>query len=194
MAWTLAAGLALLAAARLFAERGYDPTTAGDIAAEASVSVGTLYSYFRDKRQIFLTLYAATLDSLASLDVAGALLAPDSRGAIRALLARAIPYDPAHYALQRAWAGLASRDPNVARCGERMHRFLYDRLLTAVREAQARNLTRPDLDAEATCWAVLVLADRVWHAELDPGRLSAEEFSRRRDALADMVFHAIFAD
>ncbi|WP_324716671.1 TetR/AcrR family transcriptional regulator [Carboxydochorda subterranea] len=184
----------LAAAARLFGERGYEATTASDIAAEAGVSIGTLYSYFRDKRQIFLSLYASALDSLSGLDIAGALLSPDPLETIRALLARVLPYDAAHYALQRAWVGLTVRDPDVARCGEQIHRFLYDKLLAAVRQAQARGLARPDLDAEATCWAVLILVDRVWHTELDPATLPAEEFSRRRDALAHMIFHAIFPD
>src|SRR5437867_11382116 len=48
----------LAATSRLFAERGYDATTADDIAAAAGVSVGTFYAYFRNKRQAFLMLYA----------------------------------------------------------------------------------------------------------------------------------------
>jgi AcrR family transcriptional regulator len=39
----------LEAATRLFAERGYESTSVTDVAAEAGVSIGALYKYFRDK-------------------------------------------------------------------------------------------------------------------------------------------------
>ncbi|MDP3505093.1 MAG: TetR/AcrR family transcriptional regulator [Myxococcales bacterium] len=36
-------------ATRLFAERGYEATSVNDVAADAGVSIGTLYKYFPDK-------------------------------------------------------------------------------------------------------------------------------------------------
>ena len=44
----------LRAAERIFGERGLHEVTTKDIAAEAGVAVGTLYTYFPDKRELFL--------------------------------------------------------------------------------------------------------------------------------------------
>lgn len=44
----------LKAAIRLFSEKGYHGTNTKEIAAEAGVSTGSFYSYFADKRAVFL--------------------------------------------------------------------------------------------------------------------------------------------
>ncbi len=44
------------AAARIFAERGYAQTTIREIAAAADLAEGTLYNYFRNKRDILLAI------------------------------------------------------------------------------------------------------------------------------------------
>src|SRR6478752_5107257 len=46
------------AAARVFAEAGFDDAQTPDIAAAAGVSTGAFYRYFTDKRQIFLEVMA----------------------------------------------------------------------------------------------------------------------------------------
>jgi AcrR family transcriptional regulator len=51
---------ALLAAAeRVFAQRGFEGAQTPDIAAEAGVSTGALYRYFRDKQQLFVEMLDA---------------------------------------------------------------------------------------------------------------------------------------
>src|SRR5437867_2797733 len=49
------------AAARVFAERGFDAAQTPDIAAAAGVSTGAFYRYFSDKRQAFIEVMAAHL-------------------------------------------------------------------------------------------------------------------------------------
>ena len=46
------------AAARQFARQRFHEVRMDDIAAEAEVSKGTLYSYFRDKEELYLALLA----------------------------------------------------------------------------------------------------------------------------------------
>lgn len=48
--------LILEAAERVFADRGYSGTRMSDVAAEAQVSTGTLYNYFRSKDDVFRRL------------------------------------------------------------------------------------------------------------------------------------------
>jgi AcrR family transcriptional regulator len=47
----------LLAATRLFGERGYRRVTSDDLAAAANLSVGTIYTYFGDKRDCLLAAF-----------------------------------------------------------------------------------------------------------------------------------------
>ena len=62
----------------LFCEKGYYKTNTAEIAKYAGVSTGALYSYFEDKRQIFIeafhqhidTIYSAQLQQLANLSEA----------------------------------------------------------------------------------------------------------------------------
>ena len=183
----------LRTAARLFAERGFDATTTTDIAAAAGVSVGTLYSYFQDKRQILLTFMADTGAMLASLNLPAAMDGPDPRQTLRRTLARALPYGIDSYRLHRAWMSLRERDPELAAYGIEVLRWIYHELLVAIRRAHAEGKTWPDLDMERTCWTLTMLLDHVWHSQLRPELLTEEEFCRQRDALADLVYHAIFS-
>lgn len=52
------------AAAALFAEQGYDPTTTHQIAAQAGVSVGALYRYFADKEAVLVETYRREMTGL----------------------------------------------------------------------------------------------------------------------------------
>ncbi|HEX3518997.1 MAG TPA: TetR/AcrR family transcriptional regulator [Solirubrobacteraceae bacterium] len=53
------------AAARLFAERGYAPTTVDDIVAAAGVSKPMLYRHFESKRELLVKLLERRRDELA---------------------------------------------------------------------------------------------------------------------------------
>lgn len=53
------------AAIDCFEHNGYDETTTAMIAAKAGIGVGTLYGYFRDKREILLELLDRTVAELA---------------------------------------------------------------------------------------------------------------------------------
>jgi len=46
----------LEAALRVFSERGYDRSTMPDIAREAGIAVGTIYNYYKGKRDLLITI------------------------------------------------------------------------------------------------------------------------------------------
>lgn len=93
----------LEAAERLFARAGYHQTKMADLAAEAGVAVGTLYRYFKNKEEVFASLFTrhraemfaivdeveAVPDPLARLErlVAGVMAYVEKRGAFFAIYA-----------------------------------------------------------------------------------------------------------
>ncbi len=184
---------ALLAAAgRLFAERGYEATTADDIAAAADVSIGTFYSYFRNKRQLLFTLYATCLESLEALQIDQADFATSPWGAIRTMISQAMERDPLFYGLQRAWQELLPKDAEAASYDYHLNQAVYGQILTAVRRAVAAGLTWPDLKVEETCWIITLLLDLNWHTQPNPTQQTEQERGRHLDALTDMIYRSVF--
>lgn len=61
---------ALLESGRiLFGEKGYEHTTAKEIAAHAKVATGTFYRYFSDKRQLLMSLIEDHIDDMMPIDL-----------------------------------------------------------------------------------------------------------------------------
>ncbi len=182
----------LAAAAGLFAERGYLATTAGDIAAAAGVSIGTFYAYFRNKRQIFIALFAENVEALVAAGVAELDLGAAPREAIRRAVHLALERDERSSNQRRAWRELASRDSEIAAFTQELNRLVYERVLGAVRRVAEQGLTRPGLDVEWACWGIALLLDQAWQNAPD-GEPPARR-RRRQEAVADLIYHALFPD
>jgi TetR/AcrR family transcriptional repressor of mexJK operon len=180
------------AAGYLFAERGYEATTADDIAAAAEVSIGTFYSYFRNKRQVLLTLYATCVESIDAIRIDQADFAQDQRRAIRDMISQTLQRDALFYGVQRAWQELLPKDEEVAHYDALLNQILCAQILTAMRNAAAAGLTWPDLDLEKTSWIITLLLDHNWHTMPHPDQQSAEERERHLDALTALVHRAVF--
>ena len=184
---------ALLAAAgRLFAAHGYEATTADEIAAAANVSIGTFYSYFRNKRQLLFTHYAACLEALEALQIDQADFATDPWAAIRAMIAQTMGLDPLFYGLQRAWQELLPKDAEAAAYEARVNQVMYRQILTAVQRAVAAGLAWPALQVEETCWIITRLLDMTWQSPPNPAEQTQEERARYLDALTDLIYRAVF--
>jgi AcrR family transcriptional regulator len=56
----------IVTARRLFNERGYDAVTSNLIARESGVSIGTFYSYFKDKKGVFLEVARDYFDDVVA--------------------------------------------------------------------------------------------------------------------------------
>lgn len=182
----------LAAAAQLFEERGYDATTADDIADAASVSIGTFYSYFRNKRQVFLTLYAASIEDILELGITEIDFSTNPRQAIRETVHRALQRDKLFYSLRQAWAELLPRDPEIASYNYQINRLIYQQMLVAGRKVMAEGLTWPELDLEATCWIIVLMLDQALHQLPGPDATSWSEIDRQEEALTNLIYHALF--
>jgi AcrR family transcriptional regulator len=182
----------MAAAAELFAARGYEANTADDIAAAAGVSVGTFYSYFRNKRQIFLALYAQCIESIDALNIAAIDLGGGPRAAIRDVIRRASERDQLFYGLQRALAELLPHDPELAASDAQFNEQIRSQIVAVIERAAAAGLTWPALDIEETAWLIGQLLDQVWRIDPHAGKAGPAQPERRHTALADLIYHTVF--
>ena len=106
------------AAERLFGRDGYDEVGTPQIAAEAGVSVGTLYRYFDDKKAVYLEIvrryllraYHDTLDQLTPARFAGKARHETIDETVRILF----EYVEQQPKLNRVFMEMSLRDADVA--------------------------------------------------------------------------------
>lgn len=155
----------LAAAAKVFPKKGFDGAQVPDIARAAGVSVGIVYRYFDDKREILLEMLEART-SAARAEVAARLEPAQFVGAAPAdAIARVIDVvfeearrDPA---LAKVYLSLSLTDPDVAKM--RNDAEVYDRsVLASVIEAVTTRARVPDPQA-----AALVIERAVQGAAID---------------------------
>lgn len=143
------------AAARLWARDGYDAVGTPEIAAEASVAVGTFYRYFDDKKQVFLEVvrrylrdaYHETLGKLTPERFAG-LARHETIDETVAILFDYVNRQPG---LHRVLLEMSLRDAEVARLRAEFEAASLQRL-TALVAAVCPPTVIPD--AEAAAWVL----------------------------------------
>jgi len=147
------------AAARVFAERGYDAATLDDVAAAAGFSKGAVYSNFTDKREVFLSLMQERIEERIErvrgvtrrLDGAGEQI-ESAAGELEGLIATDADW---HLLFIEFWTR-AVRDPEL-RADLAARRRPMRELIARFLEEQAGALGRP-LPAPPEDLAVIVLA------------------------------------
>jgi len=154
------------AARRLFIRRGYDATTLRDIAAQAEVGLGTLFSYATDKRDL---LFLIINDDIEAMNTRAFAEAP----ADAALLERLV-------AIFHGFFDFFGRQPNLSRiilkeltfysAGPQARRFQHGRsevlarLAEVVRAAQRRGEIGSGEDADEIAYTLFsIYAGEIRH-------------------------------
>ena len=183
----------LEAAADLFARRGYTGTNTKDIAEQAGVSVGTLYFYFKDKRQILVSMLVDKISAYPRLGTVDrdALLA-DPRAAVHRDLREGYPYNRVYYGLINSVQELVRQDPAFARATAMIVKAVYRQVLGYIEVAQELGRGHGG-DPDATARALAVVVYGFYEMVPNPAKVTEAEYWRRHEAAADVVYHAIFA-
>ena len=177
----------LKAAAAMFVARGYAATTSDEIAAAAGVSVGTFYNYFRNKRQVLVTLVLERLEGiftnlqLARMDFTSGNHYESVRRAVTAALSGT------ETGLRRVWLELMTHDPELVPYQQAIRRHVLEQLERNLAQAVAHGDTWPDLDVEATALAIFSLLDT-----LSLRRDESIGEQRLIATLTNMVYRALF--
>ncbi|ACY12705.1 TetR/AcrR family transcriptional regulator [Haliangium ochraceum] len=186
----------IAAAAKLFAERGFDATQTPDIAQKAGVSVGTFYRYFSDKKEVYieavrrqLTLaHGHVMDRLTPDRFVGKARRATTQEAVRVLLDQVLN----HRQQQRVFVEMSLRDEDVAAL-----KVEYD---NAARQRLAelfRAICEPEVvpDAEATAYIVYTaVTECAYHIARVTADGTPVSQKRALAALTDLVTRALFAD
>jgi AcrR family transcriptional regulator len=185
------------AAERLFSKRGYEPTSVGDVAASASVGVGTLYHHFPDKRALLLALIddwgdrelARGRDRIAPLLEAGA----DMRAAVASLLAGVFHDLRRNGGLRLVLLELGERDSDVRARLARIDQVAAERLGTFLAAAKARGRIRADVDPQTAALLVIRTSEAA-ATEVFVRRVADPAPERILEGLTDMICRYLLED
>ncbi|MGR3512488.1 MAG: TetR/AcrR family transcriptional regulator [Paracoccaceae bacterium] len=180
-------------ARKVFMRDGFDGASVDDIAREACVSKATLYSYFPDKRLLFIEVAKVECQAQSDAAVAQVEAMQDARRALTEAAKRMTRFFMSDVGLQvhRIIVGESQRFPELGRefyeCGPaRVHGSLRQFLQRAVEDGQ---LVIDDIDLAADQFPELCKAGL--HLKMLLGlreRPTEEEIDRVIDGAVDMFF------
>jgi AcrR family transcriptional regulator len=165
----------LNAAERCFVRAGFHRTTMQDVAAEANMSPGNLYRYFRSKEAIVVGISerdrARVIEDFGSLSTDGDFL--DRLAALGRKHFEDEPRDKAILCLQ-IWAE-ATRDATFASITREFDEIAVSRMTSLFAQAQERGLIAGSVDPKALAIVLSTFADglfvrRAVSADFEPER------------------------
>ncbi|MBY0098646.1 TetR/AcrR family transcriptional regulator [Mesobacillus maritimus] len=159
---------ALLESGRiLFIEKGFDHTTAKEIAAHANVATGTFYRYFCDKRQLLMALIKDQLERFMPPRPSW-LNHNDPETELAEQLA-------SHYdrleklGLHRVLPELLPHDPELTEVFGEARRKLHGSIYEGLKQAKDLGFTWNDLDLWSVAWSIIVLTENIPKMDIKKG-------------------------
>lgn len=174
----------------LFGRKGLYGTNSREIAAAAGVSVGSFYTYFKDKRHLFIELISdhchKILEVLNNFQIAD-YLDKDPRQAVHALITDVWAlYDSVHPLNQKAMA-LRESDPEIARILDEQENAVVERMLFLLDAAGHRLRVG---DTRTAAWLVEKIIVQMIHGASLTKQPSRD--NRVKDELVDMICRYLF--
>jgi AcrR family transcriptional regulator len=187
----------LAAALRVFAARGFSATRLDDIAAEAGVTKGTIYYYFKSKTALLLRLSEG--GDRAEFARIEALIA-DNTGSVSAQLRLVMrkgfaePTDEARRQLRMVYLALHSDAPQLfARAVQRALVDGWALIVKLIERGQADGEFRPDVDAPvaARIFTSGLLLQQLWRNSLGLESLDPFDKDRMVDSTIELFLHSL---
>jgi TetR/AcrR family transcriptional regulator, mexJK operon transcriptional repressor len=140
----------------LFILKGYEHTTAKEIAAHAGVATGTFYRYFSDKRQLLMSLLDDQIEKFMPPEPKWGVSDPEST---LAALLESHDKRLKEMGLQRLLPELMAKDTEFAQVLASGKRKIFTRILSGLKLAYDKGLTWSDLDLNTVTWSLMTLAE-----------------------------------
>jgi TetR/AcrR family transcriptional regulator, mexJK operon transcriptional repressor len=167
----------------LFIERGYEETTAKEIASHAGVATGTFYRYFADKRQMLMALLEDQLDKMMLPEPNWMNGDPEKQIAI--LLKEHFQYLE-QLGIQRVLPELLPKDNELAAVLKNARKQLQVRICLDLERAKEKGLTWEDLDLNAVAWSLIILSEKL--PETDGQSAKNKDFDEIAKIICRLVF------
>ncbi|QCJ42421.1 TetR/AcrR family transcriptional regulator [Bacillus sp. S3] len=167
----------------LFNSKGYEQTTAKEIAAHAGVATGTFYRYFSDKRQLLMSLLEDKLEKFLPPEPSWAASDPES---VMAALFESHYERLNEVGLRRVLPELLSKDSELAEVLGAARRKIHARIHDGLVQASEKGLTWRDLDLEMVSWAIMVLVENGQEKESQSGKKA--DYLEMSKVICRMVF------
>ncbi|KOP81800.1 TetR/AcrR family transcriptional regulator [Cytobacillus solani] len=176
--------LALLESGRsLFIEKGYEQTTAKDIASHAGVATGTFYRYFSDKRQLLLALLEDKMEEL--LPPVPNWMHRNPEQLLTSLLEHYINSLEA-IGIHRVLPELLPKDPELSEVMLEARKSLHARIYKGLQSAKDEGLTWEDLDLDTVTWTIILMVENSPEKEEQSG--SPLEYDEMAKVICRLVF------
>jgi TetR/AcrR family transcriptional regulator, mexJK operon transcriptional repressor len=140
----------------LFILKGYEHTTAKEIAAHAGVATGTFYRYFSDKRQLLMSLLEDQIEMLMPPEPKWGVSDPETT---LASLLEAHDKRIKEMGMQRVLPELLAKDTEFVEVLAAAKRKIFNRILLGLTKAYEKGLTWKDLDLNTVTWSLMTLAE-----------------------------------
>ncbi|MFJ5761251.1 TetR/AcrR family transcriptional regulator [Neobacillus sp. NPDC093182] len=140
----------------LFILKGYEHTTAKEIAAHAGVATGTFYRYFSDKRQLLMSLLEDQIEMLMPPEPKWGVADPETT---LASLLEAHDKRIKEMGMQRVLPELLAKDIEFVEVLGAAKRKIFNRILIGLTKAYEKGLTWKDLDLNTVTWSLMTLAE-----------------------------------
>jgi TetR/AcrR family transcriptional regulator, mexJK operon transcriptional repressor len=140
----------------LFISKGFEHTTAKEIAAHAGVATGTFYRYFSDKRQLLMSLLEDQIEMLMPPEPKWGVSNPES---MLASLLEQHDERLKKMGMQRLLPELIAKDKEFAEVLAAAKQKIFTRILSGLKRAYDNDLTWNDLDLNTVTWSVMTLAE-----------------------------------
>jgi len=138
----------LKAALKLFAQKGYYQTSISEIAEAAEFSIGTLYGFFKNKEELFFTMFRGVLEEIAGEVQAKMAEAGGPREKLKALIESLFGYFEHRYeAFDILFAARKDLDPALKdEMGETIHEMqltFQKNLVAIIQDGINQGIFRP---------------------------------------------------
>jgi TetR/AcrR family transcriptional regulator, mexJK operon transcriptional repressor len=151
----------------LFISKGYDQTTAKEIAANAGVATGTFYRYFSDKRQLLMSLLEDQIDKLMPPEPKWGTANPES---LLACLLETHDKRLIELGFSRVLPELLPKDSELADVFTAARKKIHAKILKGLIKARENELTWKDVDLDTVTWSMMLIAENVPKKEEQSGK------------------------
>jgi TetR/AcrR family transcriptional repressor of mexJK operon len=175
----------------LFAEKGYEAASIGDITSRAKTASGGFYQFFSSKRQFLVVLMNDFLARLAALNLRPQAAGGDLRESLRKFLSDAFRVDRVYFGVVRTWQEAVRSDTELAQLEKEIEAWTNARVLTVFKLISKHPRARPGTDLSAFA---RMMNRHFWSLLARGSRLSSREFTHEVQLSADVIYNYLFSD